>query len=257
MRLSRAFLTILALAFEGIGHAPSAAQDRNGRQPTCQLHLHTNTPSTEAQPLLTALRDLESELEWRLDLPPGREPIVVHLFRDRRAYVDYLHQHFPQVPYRQALFIKQAPPGQVLAHLGPDCQRDLRHEFVHALLHSRLKQIPLWLDEGLATYFELPPENRPWQSPYFASARIAATHGSLRPLHELESITDFAKFDFSEYRDCWAWTHFLLDCQDGPRAAFLQYLAVLAQEPGPAPLGRMAPPPLNSLAMHLLSLEYR
>ncbi|GIT30210.1 MAG: hypothetical protein Ct9H300mP1_22560 [Planctomycetaceae bacterium] len=32
---------------------------------------------------------------------------------------------------------------------------DLRHEFTHGVLHSSLKRVPLWLDEGLAEYFEV------------------------------------------------------------------------------------------------------
>ena len=37
-------------------------------------------------------------------------------------------------------------------------RQDLRHELTHALLNGVTKEVPLWLDEGLAEYYELPPE---------------------------------------------------------------------------------------------------
>src|SRR5260370_772339 len=39
-------------------------------------------------------------------------------------------------------------------------QQDLRHELAHALLHSGLREVPMWLDEGLAANFALPAAAR-------------------------------------------------------------------------------------------------
>ena len=33
---------------------------------------------------------------------------------------------------------------------------DLRHEVAHGYLHAVVPNLPLWLDEGLAEYFEVP-----------------------------------------------------------------------------------------------------
>ena len=44
--------------------------------------------------------------------------------------------------------------------MGDHLRTDLRHELTHALLHGVLKDVPLWLDEGLAGFFELPPDAR-------------------------------------------------------------------------------------------------
>ena len=44
----------------------------------------------------------------------------------------------------------------VYAQGGDRLADDLRHEMTHAYLHSVVPDVPLWLDEGLAKYFELP-----------------------------------------------------------------------------------------------------
>ena len=39
--------------------------------------------------------------------------------------------------------------------MGDRLEEDLRHEATHALLHVAVGDLPLWLDEGLAEYFEV------------------------------------------------------------------------------------------------------
>ena len=48
----------------------------------------------------------------------------------------------------------------VYAYRHPELPIDLRHECTHALLHANLPMVPLWLDEGLAEYFEMPEAER-------------------------------------------------------------------------------------------------
>ena len=50
-------------------------------------------------------------------------------------------------------------PGWTRGKTDLRVRTDLRHELTHALLHGVLQDVPLWLDEGLAVYFELPPAN--------------------------------------------------------------------------------------------------
>jgi hypothetical protein len=47
----------------------------------------------------------------------------------------------------------------VFAYRGEDFETDLRHECTHALLNAALPVVPLWLDEGLAEYFEVLPQS--------------------------------------------------------------------------------------------------
>ena len=62
------------------------------------------------------------------------------------------------MPYRPALFILEGGSPGVYTYRKPDLDIDVRHECTHALLHSALPVVPLWLDEGIAKYFEVPAE---------------------------------------------------------------------------------------------------
>ena len=54
---------------------------------------------------------------------------------------------------------------------------DLRHETTHAVLHGLLPMVPLWLDEGLAEYFEAPEANRLQRHPHFKAVLDGNVHG--------------------------------------------------------------------------------
>ena len=106
--------------------------------------------------LLGDLAQLQTDLTRSLGIAPAGEQIEVYLFHDQATYARYLGRYLPGVPYRRALYVKGNAPGRVFAYKGEQFEMDLRHECTHALLHAALPQVPLWLDEGLAVYFQLP-----------------------------------------------------------------------------------------------------
>src|SRR5262249_49525561 len=95
--------------------------------------------------LLSQLPDLEREIDRSLSLPPAHEPLYVYLFFDAKSHREYLKQHFPDVPYRRALFVKDGGLAAVYAYRHDQLDVDLRHECTHALLHANLPAVPLWL----------------------------------------------------------------------------------------------------------------
>jgi hypothetical protein len=104
----------------------------------------------------------------------------------------------------------------VFAFQGTDFEIDVRHECTHALLHTWLPQVPLWLDEGLAEYFEVARDKRVVQNPHHRAIEAAMGLGQLPRLEELELLQNFDDMGRPEYRDAWAWVHFMLH---GPREA--------------------------------------
>lgn len=186
------------------------------------------------QPLLDELTLLEQDLARTLGTPPAREQVHLFLFQKQVTYQAYLKQHFPRVPYRRALFIKARGPGMVFAFQGNDFEIDVRHECTHALLHAWLPQVPLWLDEGLAEYFEVARDKRAKQNPHLAVVQVLVRTGELPRLVELEAMDDLDDMGREEYRDAWAWVYFMLH---GPREArdeLVRYLDELhaGNEPG-------------------------
>jgi hypothetical protein len=103
----------------------------------------------------------------------------------------------------------------------------LFHEGTHlltdlALRASKTKELPLWLNEGLAEYFGpsrydaakgkleagLPSEDRLW------FAREALKKGRAPNLAGLLALEDSAAFDVTEYSFAWALVHMLIEKKD-------------------------------------------
>lgn len=159
---------------------------------------------------------LESELVRVLGITPAKRPLYVYLFSDSQSHRRYLQEHYPGVPYRRALFVQESGRAAVYAYRHEEMELDIRHEGTHALLHASLPVVPLWLDEGLAKYFEVPPDQRAFDHPYFGSLRWNMRLGTLRAIEELEQADDLTEMGALEYRYAWAWVHFMLH---GPTAA--------------------------------------
>jgi hypothetical protein len=184
-------------------------------------------PLSEIQPLVAQLQQLQADLVEGLAVPAAEEPIELYLFSGKRTYDQYLARHLPKVTYRRALYVKEGGPGRVFAYRGPHFEVDLRHESTHALLHSVLPLVPLWLDEGLAVYFENPPEKRAYDSPQWDGVRWALRLGGIRRLESLEKKRRVDELDRSDYRSAWAWVHFMLHGSPEAREELIQFMADL------------------------------
>lgn len=161
--------------------------------------------------LLGDLAQLQQDLVQRLDVPPADEWIEIYLFHNQGTYRSYLKRHFPDLPYRRALYVKRSGPGIVMAYYSSDLAVDLRHECTHALLHAVLPMVPLWLDEGLAEYHEVAPSERASGNQYLSGIRWKARLGLAPNLDKLEDKGSVEQMGSAEYRDAWAWVHFMLN----------------------------------------------
>jgi len=198
-------------------------------------------PLAGLEGLLGELARLQNDLARSLGVRAPSEPIGLCLFRNEQTYRAYLGRHFPTTPYRRALFVKSDGPGQVLVHRNSQFAVDIRHECTHALLHSTLPMVPLWLDEGLAEYFEVPPRERASDNPYLKSVKWAVRFGMVASMEELEHETDFSKLSRNDYRDSWAWVHFMLHGPAEARHELIAYLADIQASTPPGTLsGRLA-----------------
>ncbi|MBN2578012.1 MAG: hypothetical protein JXB10_03395 [Pirellulales bacterium] len=207
---------------------------------------------------LKGLDQLQEELAQTLGMTRPITPIEVYLFHNESTYRRYLKKLYPQIPFRQALYVKEKGVSRLFAFAGPQFEVDVRHETVHALLHAELTGIPLWLDEGLATYFELPPSRRHRDNPYRSSLEWNLRLGLLPRLEKLESLADPTALGKGDYRDSWVWTHFLLHGPPAARDELLRYLRDLKTPPPPGPLSqrlaRRVPDVQRQLKSHLLAV---
>jgi hypothetical protein len=188
-------------------------------------------------PLFGELAGLQTDLVQTLGIDAARGPIEVYLFETKRAYRAYLDRNLPGLPERRALFVQRGGRRMVFGYKQRELDVDLRHETTHALLHCALPMVPLWLDEGLAEYFEVPRERRSGKNSHLAAVQRKIGMGKLPDLAALEKIGDLKDMGKSDYEDAWAWVHFMLH---GPAEARGELLATLDAIKKNTPPGRLS-----------------
>ncbi len=201
------------------------------------LLCHADFPLDKYLPFFQEIAELQTDLVATLGVGKTREYIHLYLFSKRSTYQRYLREHFPGVPYRRALFVKGHGPGMVFAYASGDFQVDLRHECTHALLHGSLPMVPLWLDEGLAEYFEMPVDQRQQGSPHAGTVRRAALFRRVADVQSLEAISGIDRMSGRDYRHAWSWVHFMLH---GPAVAGDELRSFLGDIQDHVPPGRLS-----------------
>jgi hypothetical protein len=220
----------------------------------------SNLDVPKNQPLFKELSALREGVFKELQLPPSNTMISVYIFEDRAKYETYMRGKYPELPKRRAFFVAQPSRfgggEQLLVYTswGDRVQQDLRHELTHALLHSALKDVPLWLDEGLAEYFEMPSS---WKGVNYQ--HLEAMRGAKFDLDRLEKLGDVQQMTPAEYREAWAWTHLMLRTTPGAKQVLLAYLADLRSNSRSGPLKprleREFPVPDDAVRRHLADLD--
>lgn len=191
------------------------------------FHCHADFELERFKPLLEQLARLQKDITRELRVPAASEPIHLFLFERKSTYEDYLGLHFQGVPFRRALFIKERGPGMVFAYLNSEFETDVRHESTHAILHTAFPVVPLWLDEGLAEYFEMPASDRAHHHPHLSKVTWSARFGSTPSLQELEQIGSLSNMGATQYRHAWAWVHFMLHGPAEAHAELVSYLTAI------------------------------
>jgi hypothetical protein len=212
-------------------------------------------------PLFQELTGLRDQVTEELKLPPGNTLVKVYLFEQRDRYEQFMTKNYPHLPKRRAFFVAQprfvGAPADLLVYtyVGDRIQQDLRHELTHALLHSVLAAVPLWLDEGIAEFFETPPGNDGLNPEHLRLLRAENARPNLARLEGLIEVKDMKP---AEYREAWAWVHLMLRGQPEARRVLLAYLRELRTNPQPGPLRTRLvavwPRPEEALAEHLARL---
>ena len=197
---------------------------------------HADFPLDNCSRLLEQMASLQRDLTNTLNIRPTQETIHLFLFHREAVYRRYVADYLPNVPYRRALFVKDRGRGMVFAYRNADFEIDLRHEGTHALLHAALPMVPLWLDEGLAEYFEVPAADRAFNHPHLSSVRWSVRFGNVPAMERLEQLRDLEEMGQTEYRHAWAWVHFVLHGPADAHDEFVRYLGDIQAHTPPGTL---------------------
>jgi hypothetical protein len=195
----------------------------------------------------------------RLGLPASDEPIYVYLFESPKRFTSFMEKNYPDFPNRRAFFVETDTVLSVYAYWGDRVAEDLRHEVSHGYLHTMVPNLPLWMDEGLAEYFEVPRGNSGLNRPHVELLLGELQEGhwtpSMAALEQLASAADMTQIDYAE---SWAWMHFLLETTPQRRDLLRNQLARIRMAGSATPLSGVtlaAEPDISAaLIEHLKSL---
>ena len=195
--------------------------------------VQANFPLTEIASILEEINQLQDDLYHYIRVPAPKEKIELCLFKNEETYTSFLREFFPRAPCdRRALYVKlDNKPGTLMIQKSKDFEVDLRHEMTHAIIHASISKVPIWLDEGLAKYFEIPSRDRKENHPYLSQVRWSTKLGTVPSLNRLEKLETIDDMGTKEYRDSWAWTHFLIHRSPETHQLLAAYLQMLATCP--------------------------
>ena len=201
-----------------------------------QLVIHADFPLAGQHRLVRELEGMRAEVSQELGLPISDEPVHLYLFENPERYEAFVAARFPNFPARRAFFVETDTTLSVFAAWQDRVAEDLRHETTHGYVHAVVPSVPLWLDEGIAEYFELPHSLQGRHEPHLAHLSGRLIEGTWRPdMGRMESLTSAGDLSQDHYAEAWCWVHWLLATPE--RRAILQdYLADLRRDPATAPL---------------------
>ncbi|WP_435010040.1 DUF1570 domain-containing protein [Tundrisphaera lichenicola] len=216
--------------------------------------IRTNSKLEADAPVVRQLLALDSQVEQTLGLRAdiGDHPVEVYILDDRQAFEHFLTFYYPELPHRRAFFLANGNQRVIYTFFGDRLEEDLRHEATHALLHVAIGDIPLWLDEGLAEYFENPTDRQGLNPEHMGRIPGDLAEGWTPDLGRLEALRSVRQMSPRDYRESWAWVHFLLNDDRSNKAALLAYLADLRTQPEARPLSsRLEDAGASTLIAHL------
>src|SRR3972149_3431304 len=230
----RSFLTKTALVWLAMTtgcHSPWANRLTLPDQNTVvreQLTIHSDFALPARHRLLEEIVALRGDLYRRLALPASDEPIHVYLFENPDRFNGFMKIYYPDFPKRRSFFIETDTKLAVYAQWGDRIAEDLRHEVTHGYIHSIVPNLPLWLDEGLAEFFEVPRNELGLNRSHLEllGERLKREHWQpdLKRLDRLDPTKDMSQNDYAE---SWLWVYFLLESKPDYTEVLRAYISDL------------------------------
>ena len=208
--------------------------------------------------VLQETRNLKMELRDDLGIPFSNQDIHVRIFRDPNTFAQFTRQHFPQLNGRRALFVVEGGQYYVYAIWSDSILADLRHELTHAYLNSSVGTLPLWLDEGLAEYYEVVGVRGRMNREHLPWLNDGLKNQSWQPnLERLAAISRPEQMSGTDYAESWLWLHYLMLNQ---RTTIVRdYLAARHQrkvvDPIPLQIRSKIPDAEEKLTKHLIKIQ--
>lgn len=168
----------------------------------------------DAGGIATDLEALHRQLQADLKLPSLDATVRIYLFAKHASFSRYVRKHIPYLTgldtRRHGLFLLRNGVPHMFVLRTADLRGSLRHEFVHVVLNTSAPGLPIWLDEGLAMYYETidDPAGREEITRGLAKRLACGWQPDLARLEQLDEMRDM---DTLAYAEAWAWVRLLTE----------------------------------------------
>ncbi len=200
------------------------------------------------------IRSIAEELEWFRSVmmlvlpnasPVSPVPTVVFVFQTDRAFQPY-QPRFDGRRVELAGYFQSGEDVNYLAvngEVGASGLRTILHEYTHFLIGNSFGVVPVWLNEGLAEFYQTVADSQGGKGAIVGTAPLAhlelLRQSTLIPLSELMGV-DGASPMYNEgtrrgifYAQSWALTHYLTLGNSTRTQQFQRYLS-LSRQAGPS-----------------------
>lgn len=202
-----------------------------------QLVIHADFPLAEQHRIVRDLEALRTDVSQTLDMPISDEPVHLYLFESPERYDAFVARQFPSFPARRAFFVSTDTTLAVFAAWQERVAEDLRHETTHGYIHAVVPAIPLWLDEGIAEFFEVPRAEQGLHAGHVAHLAGRIIEGTWRPdLARMEALASAGELSQDHYAEAWCWVHWLLHTTPERRRLLQDHLAAIRRDTATPPL---------------------
>lgn len=187
------------------------------------FHILSTVDERYLRPVSEQLGALPPQIENTLGVTLQSSDVKLVVLANQAEFESYLKTHFPSLPNRRALYVQKRGMGVVITYLHKDWLVDARHECTHALLHQSGIHLPLWLDEGLAEYFENTSPDPRYHPDHRPAIQTQLRYGQIAQIGDLED-GDPTTLDGKGYKDAWGVVTFLLHHNHETRTGLSNYI---------------------------------
>ncbi|MGY8768039.1 MAG: DUF1570 domain-containing protein [Pirellulales bacterium] len=176
------------------------------------LVIHAEFEIPQDSLVLSQLNTLSPDVSQTLQLKLNPTIVHIKLYATQQEYQNSVIFKGPS-PFvnRRAVFMTSSLGSTVYSYWTDSIAIDLRHEVTHAYLNSTVPQLPLWLDEGLAEYFEVAPAQSRINHEHLELLAKARAENRWQPnLERIAPMRLSEEMESIHYAEAWLWTHFLL-----------------------------------------------
>lgn len=199
------------------------------------------SPVNDFLPLMDEIQATMGDMQEILGLSELSAPTRIHIYASQYELEKEIRKRSRLLPYRRAYFFDDSKGKElcILVKHTDYIAYDLRHECTHAFIHSHCPDAPLWLDEGLAEYFEPTRTEQGYQPRHINRLMRMVNTSQWKPnLNRLNKLDKSIVYDLTveQYAESWLWAHFLINYSDQSRLLLKSWLKDYENLETPPPL---------------------